>query len=151
MATEVAHVNAVLCSLVTMVCMFLQYKIVLNSGTFCCFHSFQCCSCRVVLHSERCEPGQFYSRERERCELCPRDSYQPIAGQNFCIDCPGYTQTDTNGANSTSQCKGTLSLLLTNKFADMVPRSLYLTLCSHAGEKYYRTVVVLKNKKACIR
>jgi hypothetical protein len=54
---------------------------------------------------ERCRPGQYYSSIEERCVLCPRDSYQPVAGQNFCIDCPGYTQTDSTGAISSAQCK----------------------------------------------
>ena len=67
---------------------------------------FRCCVC--VVPAEHCEPGEFYSRDDERCVSCPRDSYQPIAGQNFCVDCPGYTQTDTDGANSSLQCKGTL-------------------------------------------
>jgi len=70
--------------------------------------------------TEHCQPGQFYSRDDERCMSCPRDSYQPIAGQNFCIDCPGYTQTDTNGANSSSQCKGTVTYF---------PTSLVCTIC----------------------
>jgi hypothetical protein len=57
-------------------------------------------------YSERCRPGQYYSRDEERCVACPRDSYQPMAGQNFCIDCPGDTQTDGEGATSSTECKG---------------------------------------------
>ena len=67
----------------------------------------QCLRRRVCV--EHCQPGQFYSRDDEKCVSCPRNSYQPIAGQNFCIDCPGYTQTDIDGANSSLQCKGILT------------------------------------------
>lgn len=55
--------------------------------------------------SEKCQTGHFYSKDEQRCMPCPRDTYQPVGGQNFCIDCPGYTQTDADGATSSLNCK----------------------------------------------
>ena len=60
--------------------------------------------CLYIVH---CDAGEFYSRSEERCVPCARDSYQPLAGQNFCVDCPGDTQTDVEGAAHSSLCKGT--------------------------------------------
>jgi len=46
---------------------------------------------------------------------CARDSYQPLSGQNFCVDCPGDTQTDAEAATDSSQCKGIAYIVLSVK------------------------------------
>jgi len=68
-----------------------------------------CCFITAVSlwRADHCVTGEFYSRSEERCLPCARDSYQPLSGQNFCVDCPGDTQTDSEGAVHSSQCKGT--------------------------------------------
>ena len=62
--------------------------------------SFSDCENRV-----RCPPGQFFYYDRQICRICPRNKYQGLPGENFCLDCPGNTTTDAPGATNASACK----------------------------------------------
>ncbi|XP_013414319.1 signal peptide, CUB and EGF-like domain-containing protein 1 isoform X2 [Lingula anatina] len=53
----------------------------------------------------KCPPGQHYDLSQERCVHCPKGTYQPAYGQNYCMDCPGDTSTDHQGAVDSSECK----------------------------------------------
>ncbi|KAK2153976.1 hypothetical protein LSH36_280g02006 [Paralvinella palmiformis] len=59
----------------------------------------------VSLKVIKCKPGEFYNKETKICSICPKDTYQPSPGQDYCIDCPGHTKTDYSGATNSSQCK----------------------------------------------
>ena len=56
--------------------------------------------------TEKCPIGKFYNRKTSHCQLCPKSTYQSESGQDFCIDCPGGTSADTEGATSVDNCKG---------------------------------------------
>ena len=56
---------------------------------------------------EKCKPGWYYEKVKESCVMCPKNTYQPQAGQDVCFSCPGNTETDSEGATNTSFCKGT--------------------------------------------
>ena len=60
------------------------------------------CDCLI---SVKCAAGEFYVENLRECQLCPRNSYQPNEGQNFCYRCPGTTVSDDEGATSSSLCK----------------------------------------------
>ena len=81
----------------------------------------------VVVCTDRCSAGLYYSRTEERCRPCARDSYQPLPGQNFCVDCPGDTQTDTEGAVASSQCKGISTLAV--DLLEMHDKKLFKSMC----------------------
>ncbi|CAH1786874.1 unnamed protein product [Owenia fusiformis] len=58
---------------------------------------------------ETCKPGYFYSNQhsnqRPQCLKCPKSTYQSEYGQNYCVQCPGKTTTDSDGARNSSECK----------------------------------------------
>ncbi|XP_076132837.1 signal peptide, CUB and EGF-like domain-containing protein 3 [Alosa pseudoharengus] len=62
--------------------------------------SFIDCEVKVT-----CSPGHFYNTGSHRCMRCPIGTYQTEFRQNHCINCPGNTTTDFDGATSVSQCK----------------------------------------------
>ncbi|XP_059150899.1 signal peptide, CUB and EGF-like domain-containing protein 1 isoform X2 [Physella acuta] len=64
---------------------------------------FQDCLARVV-----CEAGYFYNTTTHSCSICPRGSYQPQQGQDFCYLCPGKTMTDFEGSKLQDDCKDRL-------------------------------------------
>lgn len=55
--------------------------------------------------AEACRPGNYYDREGQRCRPCPSNTYQPIARQDYCISCPGQTETDDVGSTDITECK----------------------------------------------
>ncbi|XP_071100051.1 signal peptide, CUB and EGF-like domain-containing protein 1 isoform X2 [Haliotis cracherodii] len=64
---------------------------------------FKACSARAT-----CQAGHFYNATVHQCQICPRGSYQPRSGHNYCIACPGSTTTDTPGSTSSDNCKNRL-------------------------------------------
>ena len=62
----------------------------------------------MVQCSETCSPGKYFVRERRQCVECPRGTYQPQTGQDFCVQCPAETTTDNQAAVSALQCKSKL-------------------------------------------
>jgi hypothetical protein len=54
-----------------------------------------------------CAPGSFAEDGDTECRLCPRDTYQPAAGQTSCLACPGNSVSDFEGlgAAEASVCK----------------------------------------------
>ena len=41
----------------------------------------------------------------EICEVCPVGTYQPLPGQQTCMNCPAEMKTMESGAYSSYQCK----------------------------------------------
>ncbi|XP_035671935.1 signal peptide, CUB and EGF-like domain-containing protein 1 isoform X8 [Branchiostoma floridae] len=62
--------------------------------------SFEHCIVR-----ESCSAGQYYNVQAGQCHRCPHGFYQPRAGQNFCVRCPGNTTTDFDGSTNENECK----------------------------------------------
>uniref|UniRef100_A0A3B5L0J9 Signal peptide, CUB and EGF-like domain-containing protein 1 n=1 Tax=Xiphophorus couchianus TaxID=32473 RepID=A0A3B5L0J9_9TELE len=58
--------------------------------------------CEAKVH---CAPGHYYNSSTHRCIRCPAGTYQSEFGQNYCINCPGNTTTDFDGATNVSHCK----------------------------------------------
>ncbi|XP_067931875.1 signal peptide, CUB and EGF-like domain-containing protein 1 [Watersipora subatra] len=54
---------------------------------------------------EHCEKGHYYNEEMSTCSPCPNNSYQPQAGLNYCIRCPGSTLSSSSGSTALSQCQ----------------------------------------------
>jgi len=65
--------------------------------------------CYLAACTERCMAGQYFVRERGQCVDCPRGTYQRLAGQDFCVQCPADTTTDHLAAVCVTQCKSTLA------------------------------------------
>uniref|UniRef100_A0A3P8YU01 Signal peptide, CUB and EGF-like domain-containing protein 2 n=1 Tax=Esox lucius TaxID=8010 RepID=A0A3P8YU01_ESOLU len=66
------------------------------------------CSTGQVLRDGKCvhcAPGHHYNSSNHRCIRCPAGTYQSEFGQNYCINCPGNTTTDFDGATNVSHCK----------------------------------------------
>uniref|UniRef100_A0A3Q2QTG4 Signal peptide, CUB and EGF-like domain-containing protein 1 n=1 Tax=Fundulus heteroclitus TaxID=8078 RepID=A0A3Q2QTG4_FUNHE len=61
--------------------------------------------CEAKVH---CAPGHYYNSSTHRCIRCPPGTYQSEFGQNYCINCPGNTTTDFDGATNVSHCKNQL-------------------------------------------
>eukprot|EP00058_Branchiostoma_floridae_P022745 XP_002608235.1 hypothetical protein BRAFLDRAFT_87901 [Branchiostoma floridae] len=59
----------------------------------------------VMRKGESCSAGQYYNVQAGQCHRCPHGFYQPRAGQNFCVRCPGNTTTDFDGSTNENECK----------------------------------------------
>ncbi|ELU05576.1 hypothetical protein CAPTEDRAFT_195741 [Capitella teleta] len=57
------------------------------------------------LTQDICSPGSYFKHAEQKCRPCPQNTFQPEAGQDFCIHCPGNTTTDSTGAIDGSECK----------------------------------------------
>jgi hypothetical protein len=74
---------------------------------------------------EMCQPGKYSTKNTPRikkCKKCPKNSYQPSSGKNWCIKCPkGFR---TRGQRGKAQCfqKGRRSESLSMKQLGMLPR-----------------------------
>lgn len=55
----------------------------------------------------KCAAGTFFDKSSDNCEMCPKGTYQPIAGQSDCLPCPPGRTTKTKGSQLLSQCEGT--------------------------------------------
>ena len=49
--------------------------------------------------------GHFYNVGTSSCVRCPKGTYQPDFGKDFCYQCPGNTTTDFDAPESLQSCK----------------------------------------------
>ncbi|XP_071497251.1 uncharacterized protein [Diadema antillarum] len=52
-----------------------------------------------------CVAGTFYDEVTKVCQLCPRGSYQELAGQSHCVPCEEGQSTEGEGSINATQCK----------------------------------------------
>ncbi|XP_072179392.1 LOW QUALITY PROTEIN: uncharacterized protein [Diadema setosum] len=57
------------------------------------------------LHCVPCVAGTFYDNVTKVCQLCPRGSYQELAGQSNCVPCEEGQSTEGEGATNATQCR----------------------------------------------
>ncbi|KAK3789280.1 hypothetical protein RRG08_001670 [Elysia crispata] len=61
-----------------------------------------------------CSAGRFYNSSASSCQNCPRNTYQPSAGQSSCVACPTNLVTLNDGATSLDRCLGICEANLDN-------------------------------------
>ncbi|KAJ8299703.1 hypothetical protein KUTeg_023763 [Tegillarca granosa] len=66
--------------------------------------SFQECIANVS-----CSAGYFYNIQSHTCNPCPKGTYQPEPGLNYCEACPGTTSTDFTATTNQTECKDVLT------------------------------------------
>lgn len=67
-------------------------------------------------HPPKLFTGHFYSINTSSCKRCPIGFFQPEAGKNFCLSCPGNSTTDYDASDSVESCKGNYCIVLIEQF-----------------------------------
>jgi hypothetical protein len=63
---------------------------------------------------EKCPAGKQPKSDQSHCELCPRGTYQPEAGEAKCISCSPGKSTKKEGALKESDCEGQCCNVMSN-------------------------------------
>lgn len=67
-------------------------------------HMIYCSSSFISYDLDACQPGEFSTTGLANCLKCPVNTYQSLARQQTCHQCPGSTVTIGIGAKSISGC-----------------------------------------------
>ena len=63
---------------------------------------------------EKCPAGKQPKSDQSDCELCPRGTYQPVAGEAQCIRCSDEKSTKKEGALKESDCESECCNVMSN-------------------------------------